>query len=261
VGATLGEHNGREGDDWKCRNAGRLRDGVEGMTSLVGLLSLMPGVAIVKLKFDGRLRGGVGGLMKSGEGGAELFFSMLACTAGAAGAWARRFVSEVVVLIPRFFRFRAFFAGVVGRASSKKLCPGDTPSEVSGLRALKSAAKEWFVILGMGDSGEGPGEGSVTEDESMVDIVVVGELSEDAVELESRESWWLWKEEKGAPCVVVPLEVGCATLSPCTVVESRSAFPKTAPNEGMGMNERDVVVGMLGSCVDEAAREVLDQRL
>lgn len=44
------------------------------------------------------------------------------------------------------------------------------------------------MILGMGDSGEGPGEGSVTEDESMVDIVVVGELSEDAVELLSRES-------------------------------------------------------------------------
>jgi hypothetical protein len=91
------------------------------MTSLVGLLSLIPGVAMVKLRFDGRLRGGVGGLMKSGEGGAELFFSWSACTAGAAGAWARRLVSEVVVLIPRFFRFRAFFAGVVGRASSKKL--------------------------------------------------------------------------------------------------------------------------------------------
>lgn len=147
--------------------------------------------------------------------------------------------------MPRFLRFRAFFAGVVGRASSKKLCPDDTPSEVSGLRALKSGAKEWFVILGMGDSGEGPGDGSVTEDESMVEIVVVGELSEEAVELESRESWWLWKDEKGAPCIVFPLEVRRATLLPCAVVESRSAgwacpmlcgsAPKTAPSEGMGM--------------------------
>ena len=161
------------------------------MTSLVGLLSLIPGVAIVKLKFDGRLRGGVGGLMKRGDGGAELFFSLLAGAARAAGAWARRLVSEVVVLIPRFFKFRAFFAGVVGRCNSKKLPVDDVPSAVSGLRALKSAAKEWFMILGMGDSGEGPGEGSVTEDESMVEIVVVGELSEDAVELLSRESWWL----------------------------------------------------------------------
>jgi hypothetical protein len=147
------------------------------------------------------------------------------------------------------------------------------PSAVSGLRALKSAAKEWFVILGMGDSGEGPGEGSVTEDESMVDIVVVGELSEDAVELLSRESWWLWKDEKGAPCIVFPLEMCCATLLPCTVLSGVWVWarlcgspPKTAPNEGMGMYVRDVVVGMLGSCGDEAvrsgwARVVLDQRL
>lgn len=75
------------------------------MTSLVGLLSLMPGVAIVRLRLDGRLRGGVGGLMKSGDGGAELFFSWIGWTAGAAGAWARRLVSEVVVLMPRFLDF------------------------------------------------------------------------------------------------------------------------------------------------------------
>jgi hypothetical protein len=265
-GATLGEHNGNDGDDWKWRNVGLLRDGVEGMTSLVGLLSLIPGVAIVRLRFDGRLRGGVGGLMKRGDGGAELFFSASAGAGAAAGPWARRFVREVVVLMPRFFRLRAFLAGVVGRANSKKLCADKTPSEVSGLRALKSEAKEWFVILGKGDSGEGPGEGSVTDEESMVDMVVVGELSEEVVELESRESWWLWKDEKGAPCVVVPLVVRRATLLPCAVLESRSAVwacpmvcesaPKTAPREGMGMNFLEVVVGMLGSCRDEAARAV-----
>lgn len=178
-----------------------------------------------------------------------------------------------MVLMPRFFRFRAFFAGVVGRCNSKKLLVPIVPSAVSGLRARKSAAKEWFVILGMGDSGEGPGEGSVTEDESMVDIVVVGELSEEAVELLSRESWWLWKDEKGAPCIVFPLEVRCATLLPCTVLSevwvSRrlcGSPPKTAPNEGMGMYVLDVVVGMLEGCGDEAvrggwARVVLDQRL
>lgn len=59
---------------------------MEGITSLVGLLSLIPGVAIVKLKLDGRLLGGVGGLMNRGDGGAELFFSSLAAAAGAAGA-------------------------------------------------------------------------------------------------------------------------------------------------------------------------------
>lgn len=86
AGATLGEHNGSDGDDWKWRSVGLLSDGVEGMTSLVGLLSLIPGVAIVKLKFEGRLRGGVGGLMKRGDGGAELFFSLLTSAGGAAGA-------------------------------------------------------------------------------------------------------------------------------------------------------------------------------
>ena len=107
----------------------------------------------------------------------------------------------------------------------------------------------------------------------MVEIVVVGELSEDAVELLSRESWWLWKDEKGAPCVVLQLEVRCATLSPCTVLSevwvSRRVCgspPKTAPNEGMGMYVLDVVVGMLECCGDEAvrsgwARVVLGQRL
>lgn len=223
LGATLGEHNGNDGDDWKWRNVGLFRDGVEGMTSLVGLLSLIPGVAIVRLRFDGRLRGGVGGLMKRGDGGAELLFSASAGAGAAAGPWARRFVREVVVLMPRFFRLRAFLAGVVGRANSKKLCADKTPSEVSGLRALKSEAKEWFEILGKGDSGEGPGEGSVTDEESMVDMVVVGELSEEVVELESRDSWWLWKDEKGAPCVVVSLVVRRATLLPCAVLESRSA--------------------------------------
>jgi hypothetical protein len=78
------EHNGNDGDDWKWRNAGRLKDGVEGMRSRAGLLSLLPGVDIVRLRFDGRLFGGVGGLMKSGDGGSELFLSLLT-TAGGAG--------------------------------------------------------------------------------------------------------------------------------------------------------------------------------
>jgi hypothetical protein len=41
---------------------------------------LRPGGALVRRRLEGRLRGGVGGLMNSGEGGAELFFSF-----GAAG--------------------------------------------------------------------------------------------------------------------------------------------------------------------------------
>lgn len=156
------------------------------------MFSVLPGVDIVKLRFEGRLFGGVGGLMKSGDGGAELFLS-LGTTPTWAGALPRRLVRDVVVLIPRFFRFRAFFAGVVGLCSSKKALGDDSPALVSGRRDLKSAMKdEAAAVLAKGDSGEGPGDGSVTEDESMVEIVVVGELSDEVVELLSRLSVCMW---------------------------------------------------------------------
>jgi hypothetical protein len=162
------------------------------MTSRAGLLSEVPGDPMAKLRFDGRLLGGVGGLMKSGEGGAELFFSLFT-TATGPGAWPRRFVRELVVLIPRFFRFRAFFAGVVGRCSSKKALGDESPGLVPGLRDRKSATKEEdAAVLPRGDSGETPGDGSVTDEESIVEMVVVGELSEDAVELLSRLSVCMW---------------------------------------------------------------------
>lgn len=158
------------------------------MTSRAGLLSELPGDPIVKLRFDGRRLGGVGGLMKSGEGGAELFLSLFT-TATGAGVCPRRFVREVVVLMPRFFKLRAFLAGVVGRCSSKKALGDESPGLVSGLRDRKSATKDdAAAVLARGDSGETPGDGSVTDDESMVEMVVVGELSEEAVELLSRLS-------------------------------------------------------------------------
>jgi hypothetical protein len=215
-GPKLDPHNGNDGDDWKWRNAGRLKEGVEGITRRAGLFSALPGDPIVKLRFDGRLLGGVGGLMKSGEGGAELVLSLLT-TATGAGVWPRRFVREVVVLIPRFFRLRAFFAGVVGLCNSKKALGDESPGLVSGLRARKSAMKDdAAAVLAKGDSGETPGDGSVTDDESMVEMVVVGELSEEAVELLSRLSVCMWKEEKAAPLAEGPLVAGRATLSlPC----------------------------------------------
>lgn len=45
--------------------------------------------------------------------------------------------------------------------------------------------------MATGDSGDTPGDGSVTEDESMVEMVVVGELSEEAVDVLSRLSRWI----------------------------------------------------------------------
>lgn len=166
-----------------------MKDGVEGINSRTGLLSLLPGVEIVKLKFDGRRLGGVGGLINNGDGGAELFFSFGA-TAMGAGVCARKLLSEDAVLIPRFLRFRGFFAGVVGRCSSKKGPAAGSPAEGSVLRDLKSATKdEDAIVFARGDSGDTPGEGSVTDDESMVEMVVVGELSEEPVDVLSRLSW------------------------------------------------------------------------
>jgi hypothetical protein len=214
MGFVLGEHSGNEGDDWKWRSGGRLKDGVEGMRSRTGLFSVLPGVDIVKLRFDGRLLGGVGGLINNGDGGAELFFSFGAIAMGA-GVFARRLPREDAVLMPRFLRLRGFFAGVVGRCSSKKLLGDASADGGSDLLALKSAANDsGAAVFARGDSGDTPGDGSVTDDESMVEMVVVGELSEEAVELLSRLSLWIWKEEKGVPVVMFPLVAG-RTMPPC----------------------------------------------
>jgi hypothetical protein len=191
IGFVLGEHSGSEGDDWKWRSGGRLKDGVDGMSSRTGLPSLLPGVEIVKLKLDGLRLGGVGGLINNGDGGAELFFS-LGATATGAGACARKLPSEDAVLIPRFFRFRGFFAGVVGRCSSKKVLADGSPTGASVRLDLKSATKdEGVIVFARGDSGDTPGDGSVTDDESMVEMVVVGELSEEPVDVLSRLSLWM----------------------------------------------------------------------
>lgn len=142
---------------------------------------------MVKLRLDGRRLGGVGGLMKEGEGGSELFFSFFS-TAGRAAGFRRRLPSDVDVLIPKFFRFRGFFAGVVGLCSSKKVFGDESCEPLSVLRDRKSATNDEDAALATGDSGDGPGDGSVTEEESMVEIVVVGELSEDVVDVLSRLS-------------------------------------------------------------------------
>lgn len=102
------------------------------------------------------------------------------------------------------------------------------------------------MFLAKGDSGETPGDGSVTDDESMVDIVVVGELSDEVVELLSRLSLCTWKGEKCAPVFVFPLEAGRATWLPFTsacwwLAALCCSPPKTEPNEGIGMKDRALV--------------------
>jgi hypothetical protein len=118
--------------------------------------------------------------MKDGDVGAEVFLSLFTRSGSEPVGAARRLLSDVDVLMPRFFRFLGFFAGVVGLCSSKNVFGEESDELVSVLRDRKSATKDEGVALAIGDSGDGPGEGSVTEDESMVDIVVVGELSDDS---------------------------------------------------------------------------------
>jgi len=208
---------------------------------------------MVKLRFDGRRLGGVGGLINNGDGGAELFFSFFSTAGNVVVGFVRRLPSDDDVLIPRFFKFRGFFAGVDGLASSKKVLGEVSGEAMSVLRDRKSATNEAVAGLAIGDSGDGPGDGSVTEDESMVDMVVVGELSDDVVDVLSRLSRCMWKAAKGTPWVF-PLEVGRLSV-PCALVPSASgsAFgwvlcassPNTEPNEGIGANVLGLVC-MLG---------------
>jgi hypothetical protein len=57
--------------------------------------------------------------MKEGEVGADVFLSLFTRSGSEPVGAARRLLRDVDVLIPRFFRFLGFFAGVVGLCSSK----------------------------------------------------------------------------------------------------------------------------------------------
>lgn len=219
--------------------------GLDGITNRMGLLSL-PGVCSVKLRLLGRLFGGVGGLMNPGDPGADTF-SEPPNAGTALRVLARRFPSELDVLIPRFFRFLGFFAGVVGLCNSKKVFGDESPEPLSVLRDRKSATNEVLVGLGSGDSGDGPGEGSVTEAESMVEMVVVGELSVDSDASVDVLSRWAWKAanagfEAPAPPRTGPLVAGRATEGPweavvrcaCDTRRLLTSSPNTDINVGIG---------------------------
>lgn len=65
-------------------------------------------------------------------------------------------------------------------------------------RDRRSGLKDEDDCLVTGDSGDGPGEGSVMLEESIVDIVVVGEESvESDAEVEVLSRCWWWKFEYG----------------------------------------------------------------
>jgi hypothetical protein len=195
--------------------------------------------------------------MNDGDVGAELFLSLLASTGRAPVVFERRLLNEDEVLMPKFFKFLGFLAGVVGLCSSKNVFADESDKLFSVLRERKSDTKDVAAALATGDSGDGPGEGSVTEEESMVDMVVVGELSEDSeatVEVLSRCTWKAAKVAfNGAdPLGKFPLEAGRIVWLPCAPVLLRSdrplrpllliSSPNTDMNEGIG---RAVVRGLV----------------
>lgn len=96
----------------------------------------------------------------------------------------------MLVSTARFFKFRAFFAGVAGRCISKK---GSVRVRSGGVNLAASPIVErgeMFVEAGV--SGEVPGEDSVMDAESIVDTVVVGDESDDSdaeVDVLFR-GWW-----------------------------------------------------------------------
>ena len=138
------------------------------------------GVNIVSPRLLGFLRGGVGGFTNDGE-------SMLAFASD--GTLSGKLVVEdalpgcLVVFTARFFRLRPFLGGGCF-CSSKK-----TPLWSSAVLGRNMPTEN---VLGGGDSGEEPGEGSVALESSTVDIVVVGDESLDPVVLVESLKLWLW---------------------------------------------------------------------
>lgn len=138
---------------------------------------LPPGVRIVKPRLLGLLRGGVGGFTNDGDRMVESTFD---------GASRGRLVVDAArpgcpgcldVTTARFLRLRPFRGGGCFCNSKKGL---DLSSAVLG-RNIPTAN-----VVGGGDSGEEPGDGSVALESSTVEIVVVGEDSFDgAVFVES----------------------------------------------------------------------------
>lgn len=158
---------------------GLFRDGVGGIES-VGSGPLPP-VCSVKARLLGLRLGGVGGFTKEGDDGADDDGGGF-CTGRAAVFAVRPRLREEEVLTAKFFRLRGFFAGVVGRWSSKN-CPSEEPALALSLTVFlgrKSGENDEGDAFAAGEAGEGPGEGSVSEDPSIVEMVVVGDESVDS---------------------------------------------------------------------------------
>lgn len=155
-----------------------MSDGVGG-TTLAPEARLTPffaGVTMVSERLLGRRLGGLGGRLKEGfavrmgaSSGADSLFSM---AMGNAVAAPRGLPRLPVVLTARFLRFRARLPGVNVRVFSSK----NEDDDCCGVLLISSAVcGRRTEVFAIGDSGDDPGDISVTLESSANDNVVVGD--------------------------------------------------------------------------------------
>lgn len=149
------------------------------------------GVRTVKPRWLGRLRGGRGGFMVEGDGGADC--SSLAAEAvlirNAGGGSGR---VGAAMFNDRFLVLRGLLAGETGPFGPNKGLRGggdNVGASTARCRGIGTVLARTGPkgMAGGGDSGEEPGDESVTDGESTVETVVVGEESVEADEPDEAE--------------------------------------------------------------------------
>lgn len=134
---------------------------------------------MVKPKLLGFRRGGGGGLTKDGERTGAVASGWI---------WSGRLVVDAArgpcleVLTARFLRFRPFLGGGC-------FCSSKYGAVLSS--AVRGLSMPTAKVVGGGDSGDDPGDGSVAEESSTVETVLIGEDSfEPVVFVESLKLCW-----------------------------------------------------------------------
>jgi len=132
---------------------------------------------MVRDRLLGRFRGEFGGGFEKADLISGFTNSLSAGLVRDTDVLTERAVFELpVVFTARFFRFRGFLPGVKGLCSSKNEADCEfvlMSSDVRGRAGSTIIDTSW--VFAVGDSGEEPGDISVTLESSFVEAVVVGD--------------------------------------------------------------------------------------